>query len=149
MTKEIFSINEMDTFAKEIANNIKNGDIICLCGDLGSGKTAFSQFFAKHMGIKEEITSPTFNIVNQYEIDDFYFFHFDVYRINSVEEIIDLGYEEYFFSNGICLIEWADLIKDIIPKKATWIYIKKDLEKGENYRLIEVVNGENISDRYK
>lgn len=145
MIKEVFSEKETQNFAMEIAKNVKKGDIYCLCGELGAGKTNFSKAFAKGLGIKEEITSPTFTIVNEYRENDISLFHFDVYRINDIEELYEIGYEEYFFSNGVCLIEWAELIKEIIPQNAIWINIKKNIEKGENYRIIEVIKIEDTS----
>lgn len=145
MIKEVFSEKETQNFAMEIAKNVKKGDIYCLCGELGAGKTNFSKAFAKGLGIKEEITSPTFTIVNEYRENDISLFHFDVYRINDIEELYEIGYEEYFFSNGVCLIEWAEFIKEIIPQNAIWINIKKNIEKGENYRIIEVMKIEDTS----
>lgn len=145
MKIEVFSEKETQDIAYNIAKNSKKGDIFCLSGDLGTGKTQFSKGFAKGLLIDEHITSPTFTIVNEYETSEIKFYHFDVYRINDIEELYDIGYEEYFFGDGICLIEWAELIKDIIPKNATWIKIYKNLEKGENYRVIEVIKNEYIS----
>nr|WP_317358523.1 tRNA (adenosine(37)-N6)-threonylcarbamoyltransferase complex ATPase subunit type 1 TsaE [uncultured Tyzzerella sp.] len=145
MKIEVFSEKETKEIAYDIAKNAKKGDIYCLCGDLGTGKTQFSKGFSKGLLIDEDITSPTFTIVNQYDEGRLPFYHFDVYRINDIEELYDIGYEEYFFGEGVCLIEWAELIKDIIPKNATWIKIYKNLEKGEDYRLIEVIKNEHIS----
>lgn len=138
MKVEVFSQKETEDLAYDIAKKSKKGSVYCLCGELGTGKTHFSKGFAKGLGISEEITSPTFTIVNEYK-GDMPFYHFDVYRIADIEEMYDIGYEEYIFSDGVCLIEWAELIKDIIPKDAIWITIKKDLTKDENYRLIEVI----------
>lgn len=140
MIKEIFSEKETEVFAMELGKKAKKGEIYCLLGELGAGKTHFSKAFAKGLGIEEEITSPTFTIVNEYREASLPLFHFDAYRINDVEELYDIGYEEYFFGEGVCLVEWAELIKEIIPKNSTWINIKKDLEKGEDYRIIEVIN---------
>ena len=145
MKIEVFSEKETKNIAYNMAKNAKAGDIYCLCGDLGTGKTQFSKGFCKGLLIKQHITSPTFTIVNEYYEGVLPFYHFDVYRINNLEEMYDIGYEEYFFSNGICLIEWAEIIKDIIPKSAVWIKMYKNLEKGENYRLIEVIKNECIS----
>ncbi|WP_317368113.1 tRNA (adenosine(37)-N6)-threonylcarbamoyltransferase complex ATPase subunit type 1 TsaE [uncultured Tyzzerella sp.] len=145
MKIEVFCEDDTKEIAYNIAKNAKSGDIYCLCGDLGTGKTQFSKGFSKGLLIEEDITSPTFTIVNEYDKGKLPFYHFDVYRINDVEELYDIGYEEYFFGNGVCLIEWAELIKDIIPKNATWIKIYKNLEKGEDYRIIEVIKDEHIS----
>lgn len=138
MNIETFSEKETQKIAENIGKKAKSGEIYCLCGDIGVGKTQFSKGFAKGMSISEHITSPTFTIVNEYN-GNMPFFHFDVYRINNIGEFFDIGYEEYFFSEGVCLIEWADMIMDIIPKNAIWINIKKDIERGEEYRLIEVL----------
>lgn len=144
MKIEVFSEQETKDIAYNIAKNAKKGDIYCVSGDLGAGKTHFSKGFAKGLLIEEHITSPTFNIVNEYTQGTILFYHFDVYRITDIQEMYDIGYEEYFFGEGVCLIEWAELVKEIIPKNATWIKITKNLEKGENYRLIEVIKNENF-----
>lgn len=144
MKIEVFSEQETKDIAYNIAKNAKKGDIYCVSGDLGAGKTHFSKGFAKGLLIEEHITSPTFNIVNEYTQGTLLFYHFDVYRITDIQEMYDIGYEEYFFGEGVCLIEWAELVKEIIPKNATWIKITKNLEKGENYRLIEVIKNENF-----
>ena len=145
MKIEVFSEKETKEIAYNIAKNAKKGEIYCLCGDLGTGKTQFSKGFSKGLLINEDITSPTFTIVNEYNDGKLPFYHFDVYRINDIEELYEIGYEEYFFGNGVCLVEWAELIKEIIPKDATWIKIYKNLEKGEDYRVIEVIKNEYTS----
>jgi len=133
------SSSEVDTFelAKKISQKAKKGEIYCLDGDLGAGKTHFAKGFAFGLGVEREITSPTFTIMNIYEAD-IPFYHFDVYRLSGFQEMEAIGYEEYFFGEGICLIEWSEIIKEIIPNSAVKITIKKNFEKGENYRLIEV-----------
>ncbi|MBS4960394.1 MAG: tRNA (adenosine(37)-N6)-threonylcarbamoyltransferase complex ATPase subunit type 1 TsaE [Clostridiales bacterium] len=132
------SAEETRQFAYQLGKKAKSGDIFCLDGDLGVGKTVFTQGFASGLGVSDPyITSPTFTIINEYE-GRLKLFHFDVYRITSIEEMDDTGYEEYFFSDGVCLVEWAELIKEIIPEKAVWIKISKDLSQGENFRLIDV-----------
>lgn len=141
---ETYSQTETMNFAYQMGKNSKKGDVFCLCGDLGVGKTQFTKGFAKGLGINDDITSPTFTIVNEYSTNNFQFYHFDVYRISNIDELYDIGYEEYFFSEAICLIEWADMIKDIIPQNATWITITKNLQNSEDYRLIEVVKNDNI-----
>lgn len=138
MIKETFSSDETKKFAFEIAKNAKPSNIYCLIGDLGAGKTVFTKGFAEGLGIKEDVTSPTFTIINEYNDSEIPFYHFDVYRLESSDELFDLGYDEYFYGNGVCLIEWADKIRDFIPDDAVWIYIKKDLNKDEDYRIIEV-----------
>lgn len=139
MKIEVFSPDETKNIAENMAKSAKQGDIFCLVGDLGAGKTQFSKGFAKGLLIEEDITSPTFTIVNEYNEARLPFFHFDVYRINNIEELYDIGYEEYFFGKGVCLIEWAELIEKILPKGITWIKIHKNIEKGDNYRIIEVI----------
>lgn len=133
------SFTEQETFdiAYKIANEAKAGDIYCLIGDLGVGKTIFSKGFAKGLGIEEHITSPTFTIVQEYE-GKMPLYHFDIYRIEDIEELELIGYEDYFFGNGVCLVEWANNVEEAIPKEAKWIYIDKDLEKGFDYRKITI-----------
>lgn len=128
-----------DTFklGKKLGAKAKKGDIYCLKGDLGVGKTVFTKGLAEGLDIKQNITSPTFTIVNIYE-GRLPLYHFDVYRINEVEEMYEIGYEEMFFGDGVCLIEWAEIIENIIPKSAIWIDIKKDYSKNEDYRIITV-----------
>ena len=138
MVKETFTPEETKQFGCELGKNAKPGDIYCLDGDLGVGKTVFTQGFAKGLGVEDEyITSPTFTIINEYE-GRLKLYHFDVYRIGSLEEMDDTGYEDYFFGDGVCLVEWAELIDELIPKEAVWIKIEKDLEKGFEYRKITV-----------
>ena len=138
MVKETFTPEETKQFGFELGKNAKSGDIYCLDGDLGVGKTIFTQGFAKGLGVEDEyITSPTFTIINEYE-GRLKLYHVDVYRIGSLEEMDDTGYEDYFFGDGVCLVEWAKLIDELIPKEAVWIKIEKDLEKGFEYRKITV-----------
>lgn len=136
---EKISLSEQETFALafDLAKNLKSGSIVCLDGDLGVGKTVFAKGFAKGLGIEEEITSPTFTIVNTYE-GERTLHHFDMYRISDISELEEIGYEEYFFSDAICLIEWASLVEDIIPSDAIKIEIEKDLEQGLEYRRIRM-----------
>lgn len=133
---ESFSPQQTESIGFELGQKAKAGDIYCLSGDLGVGKTVFTRGFAKGLGVEEEyITSPTFTIINEYD-GRLNLYHFDVYRIGSIEEMDDTGYEEYFFGDGVCLIEWAELIEEIIPPDAVWINIEKDLDKGFDYRRI-------------
>lgn len=133
------SFTEQETFdiAYKIASQAKSGDIYCLIGDLGVGKTIFSKGFAKGLEIEEHITSPTFTIVQEYE-GNMPLYHFDIYRIEDIEELELIGYEDYFFGNGVCLVEWANNVPEAIPDEAKWIYIEKDLEKGFDYRKITI-----------
>ena len=128
---------------KKIGENAKPGQIYTLTGDLGVGKTVFTQGFASGLGITEPVNSPTFTIVQQYEEGRLPLYHFDVYRIGDVEEMEEIGYDDYFFGQGICLIEWADLIEEILPEKLIKVTIEKDLEKGFDYRRITVIGPEN------
>ena len=129
MVYETFSPSETEKIGFEMGKNASAGDIYCLSGDLGVGKTVFTRGFAKGLGVEDEyITSPTFTIINEYE-GRLNLYHFDVY---------DTGYEDYFFGNGVCLVEWAELVKEIIPENAKWITVEKDLSKGDDYRKITV-----------
>ncbi len=136
------SFGEKDTFefGKKFGEQVKSGDVCLLHGDLGVGKTVFTKGFAQGLGIMEPITSPTFTLIQEYEEGRLPLYHFDVYRIGDVEEMYDLGFEEYFYGEGVCLIEWASRIKEILPPSCYEITIEKDLEKGFDYRSI-VVSG--------
>jgi len=136
MERETF--NQQETFALglELGRAAKAGDIFCLEGDLGVGKTVFTQGFAAGLGIAEPVVSPTFTILQEYEEGRLPLYHFDVYRIAEPEEMEELGYEEFFFGTGVCLIEWAGLIRELIPPEAYWIRILKDYQKGFSYRKI-------------
>ena len=137
------SWSEQETFeiGKKMAENAVSGQICCLDGDLGVGKTVFSKGFAWGLGITEPVTSPTFTLVNEYEEGRLPLYHFDVYRIGCPDEMEEIGYEEYFFGNGVCLVEWSELIAELIPPEAFHITIRKNLEKGLDYREIIVEGG--------
>lgn len=128
------------TFAlgEQIGKESKPGQVYTLIGDLGVGKTVFTQGVARGLGITEPVNSPTFTIVQVYEEGRMPFYHFDVYRIGDVEEMEEIGYEDYFYGEGLCLIEWANLIEEILPPHYTRITIEKDLEKGFDYRKITI-----------
>lgn len=136
MVQESFC--EEDTFriGKELGHRAGQGEIYLLEGDLGVGKTIFAKGFAEGLGIMESVTSPTFTIIQEYESGRIPLYHFDVYRIADVEEMYELGYEGYFFGSGVCLVEWASLIQEILPAGCRTIQIVKDLEKGFDYRQI-------------
>ena len=127
-----------ETFAlgQKLGEQAKAGQIYTLNGDLGVGKTVFTQGIARGLGITEAVSSPTFTIVQVYEEGRMPFYHFDVYRIGDIEEMDEIGYEDYFYGNGLCMIEWANLIEEILPEKRHDISIEKDLEKGFDYRKI-------------
>ena len=112
------------------------GQIYCLSGDLGTGKTVLTKGFAAGLGIQEHITSPTFTIVNEYHDGKMPFYHFDVYRLCAPEELEEIGFEEYLSKDGVCLVEWAELFTEWIPSDAIWITVEKDFAKGEDYRKV-------------
>ena len=116
------------------------GQIVCLMGDLGVGKTVFTQGFAKGLGIDEPINSPTFTIVQEYHEGRIPLYHFDVYRIGDVREMDEIGYEEYFFGDGVCLIEWGNIIEELLPEDTIMVTIEKNLQRGFDYRQITIKN---------
>lgn len=136
----IESFEPGDTYAlgKKLGEQAEPGDVFCLNGDLGVGKTVFTQGFAAGLGITEPVNSPTFTIVQQYDSGRLPFYHFDVYRIGDVEEMEEVGYEDCFYGDGVTLIEWAGLISEILPETAVSVTIEKELEKGFDYRKITV-----------
>lgn len=133
---ETYAPEETLAFGELIGRDAKPGQIYTLNGDLGTGKTVFTKGFAKGLGIAETVSSPTFTIVQVYEEGRLPFYHFDVYRIGDVEEMDEIGYEDYFYGEGVCLIEWAGLIEEILPETVIRIKIEKDLDKGFDYRRI-------------
>lgn len=135
---ETYSPEETFEAGAELAKEAKAGQVYTLIGDLGVGKTVFTQGMAGGLGIEEPVNSPTFTIVQVYEEGRLPFYHFDVYRIGDVEEMDEIGYEDYFYGEGLCLIEWANLIEEILPDTYTQITIEKNLEKGFDYRLITI-----------
>ncbi|MDY5871482.1 MAG: tRNA (adenosine(37)-N6)-threonylcarbamoyltransferase complex ATPase subunit type 1 TsaE [Suilimivivens sp.] len=132
------SLRPEDTFAlgREIGEKTQPGTVFTLIGDLGVGKTVFTQGMAAGLGITEPVNSPTFTILQIYEEGRCPFYHFDVYRIGDISEMDEIGYEDCFYGEGVCLIEWADLIEEILPEHYTRITICKNLEKGFDYRKI-------------
>ena len=133
-----YSAKETYQIGEEIGRNAKPGSVYTLIGDLGVGKTVFTQGVANGLEITEPISSPTFTILQVYEEGRMPFYHFDVHRIGDVEEMEEIGYEDCFYGEGICFIEWANLIEEILPKKYTQVTIEKDLEKGFDYRKITI-----------
>ncbi|SFR73548.1 tRNA (adenosine(37)-N6)-threonylcarbamoyltransferase complex ATPase subunit type 1 TsaE [Anaeromicropila populeti] len=138
MIYESFKAEDTFLFGEQIGKACRPGEIYCLLGDLGVGKTVFTQGFAKGLGISEAVSSPTFTIIQEYEDGRIPFYHFDVYRISDIEEMYELGYEDYFYGEGVCLIEWAGLIKELLPETVKIISIEKDSEKGFDYRKIQL-----------
>lgn len=140
MTEVIESRSEKDTFAlgQKLGGDCRPGDIVLLNGDLGVGKTVFTKGFGKGLGIEEPISSPTFTIMQIYESGRLPLYHFDVYRIADPEEMDEIGYEDYFYGSGVTMIEWANLIEEILPQDYQEVQIEKDLEKGFDYRTITI-----------
>ena len=138
MVTETRSPEETYALGEKIGKAAQPGQIYTLTGDLGVGKTVFTQGVAAGLGITEPVSSPTFTIVQVYEEGRLPFYHFDVYRIGEVEEMDEIGYEDYFYGEGICLIEWSERIREILPEHPIQITIEKDLEKGFDYRKITV-----------
>ena len=135
---ETYSPEETFQAGKRLGEQAGKGQVYCLDGDLGVGKTVFTQGFAKGLGIQSDVNSPTFTIIQQYEEGHLPLYHFDVYRIGDISEMDEIGYEDCFFGGGVGLIEWAALVEEIIPETAIEIRIEKDLEKGFDYRKITV-----------
>ncbi len=139
MIWESFSAEDTFNIGKEIAATAKAGEVYCLDGDLGTGKTVFSQGFGAGLGVTEPVSSPTFTILKEYHEGRLPFCHFDVYRIGSDDEMDEIGYYDLIEGDGVCLIEWAKLIEDILPINYKTVTIKKDVDKGFDYRIIEII----------
>lgn len=138
MIIETFSEQETLELGKKLAQEAQPGQVFSLVGDLGVGKTVFTKGMAEGLGITEPVSSPTFTIVQVYEEGRMPFYHFDVYRIGDPEEMDEIGYEDYFYGQGICLVEWANLIEELMPEDTIHITIEKDLERGFDYRRITI-----------
>lgn len=138
MIYETFSAEETYELGKELGQNAKPGNVYALIGDLGVGKTVFTQGVAAGLEIKEHINSPTFTIVQVYEEGRLPFYHFDVYRIGDPEEMEEIGYEDYFYGEGVCFVEWANLIEELMPEHTVTVTIEKNPEKGFDYRKITI-----------
>lgn len=138
MIYETYSAEETAALGEKLGREAKPGDVCTLMGDLGVGKTVLTQGIAKGLGITEPISSPTFTIVQVYEEGRLPFYHFDVYRIGDIEEMDEIGYEDYFYGDGLCMIEWANLIEEILPERRSEVTIEKDLEMGFDYRRITI-----------
>lgn len=137
MVFESNSAEDTFAFGQKLGREAVPGEIICLDGDLGVGKTVFTQGFAAGLGIDDYVNSPTFNIVKEYEGGRLPLYHFDVYRIGDPSEMEEIGYEDYFYGQGVSIIEWPGQIEELLPKEARWVRIRKDLTKGFDYRRIE------------
>ena len=138
MVLETRSAGETFQVGKRLGEQAYPGQVFALNGDLGVGKTVFTQGLARGLGIEEPVSRPTFTIVQVYEEGRLPFYHFDVYRIGDVEEMDEVGFEDYVMGDGVSMIEWADLIREILPEKRTEVTIEKDLEKGFDYRRITI-----------
>lgn len=138
MVVETRSPEETFALGEKIGRSSKAGQVYTLVGDLGVGKTVFTQGLAKGLGIEEPISSPTFTIIQEYEGTRLPFYHFDVYRIGDIEEMDEIGFEDYIYGNGVCMIEWSNLIEEILPEDRVEIIIEKDLERGFEYRRVTV-----------
>ena len=139
---ETYSAKETAELGRRLGKEAKAGEVYTLIGDLGVGKTVFTKGIAEGLGITEPVNSPTFTIVQVYDTGRMPFYHFDVYRIGDIEEMDEIGYEDYFYGEGLTMIERANLIEEILPKKRKDIVIEKDLEKGFDYRKITVTEVE-------
>ena len=140
MEFETFSPEETLELGRKFGREAQPGEVYTLVGDLGVGKTVFTQGIVQGLGIAEPICSPTFTIVQVYEEGRMPFYHFDVYRIGDIEEMDEIGYEDYFYGDGLTMIEWANLIEEILPDHYREITIEKDLEKGFDYRKITILD---------
>ena len=138
MVIETRSPEETFETGRKLGEKAVPGQVFTLMGDLGVGKTVFTQGLARGLGIQEPVSSPTFTIVQVYEEGRLPFYHFDVYRIGDVEEMDEVGYDDYIMGDGVSMIEWADLIEEILPEKRTEVRIEKDLEQGFDYRKITI-----------
>ena len=144
MIIETNSAKETFLLGEKLGRQAAAGQIYTLNGDLGVGKTVFTQGVAAGLGIAEPVNSPTFTIIQEYEGGKLPFYHFDVYRIGDIEEMEEIGYDDYFFGEGVCLIEWAELIEELLPENIISITIEKNPEKGFDYRKITIEGVETL-----
>ena len=138
MVIESWKPEETFELGRKLGEEARPSSVYCLNGDLGVGKTVFTQGFAAGLGIEEQVSSPTFTIVQQYDGGRLPFYHFDVYRIGDVSEMDEIGYEDCFYGDGVSLVEWSNLIEEVLPEDVVTVTIEKDLEKGFDYRKITV-----------
>lgn len=130
-TLEIKNEEETKRFGLDFASELKAGDVVALIGDLGTGKTALTRYIAEGLGITARVNSPTFTIVKEYREGRLPLFHFDVYRVSNPDELFNIGVDEYFYGDGVCVVEWADLIEEILPENTRYIYIQYGPKEGE------------------
>ena len=138
MKYESYSAKDTESIGETFAKNVKPGDVICLCGNLGAGKTVFAKGFAKGLGINCDVTSPTFTILNEYHEGRLPLYHFDLYRLKDSNELLGIGYEEYFYGNGVTLVEWPKRAEALIPQDAMFITFETDFERNQDYRRITI-----------
>ena len=138
MEFEVNSISETTNIGEALGKLLNAGDIICLTGDLGTGKTHITKGIAKGLNITDNITSPTFNIVNEYDTGRLKFYHFDVYRVNDPDEIAAIGFDEYIFGDGVSVIEWSNYIEELIPDENLTIYLEKIPQLGSSFRKVTI-----------
>ena len=141
MEFETFSPEETLELGRKFGREAQPGEVYTLVGDLGVGKTVFTQGIAQGLGIEEPICSPTFTIVQEYHTGRMPFYHFDVYRIGDVSEMDEIGYEEYFYGDGVCIVEWGLMIEELLPDDCIFIEITKNTEKGFDYRRVSIKEG--------
>ena len=136
-----YTKNEFETMqlAAKLGEKAEPGQVFCLAGDLGTGKTVFAKGFARGLNITEDVVSPTFTIVHEYHQGRLPFYHFDIYRIPDGDALYDIGFDEYVDGRGVCLIEWADQIPEEMPEDACWIRVEKDPSQGPDFRRIEIL----------
>ena len=144
--EETHSAEETFLLGKRLGEGVQAGAVYALNGDLGVGKTVFTQGFAAGLGIREPVNSPTFTILQIYEEGRIPLYHFDVYRIGDPEEMFEIGFEDYLYGEGVCLIEWAELVADLLPEKTVSVTIRKDPAKGMDYRRVEIRQERNYED---
>lgn len=138
MELDVFSPKETYDAGRRVARRLEPGTVVCLVGDLGAGKTVFTQGVADGLGIDGPVCSPTFTLIQEYDGGRVPLYHFDVYRIDGPWDMDDLGYEEYFYGKGVCLVEWGNLIEELLPENTVYINITKDNTKGFDYRHISI-----------
>ena len=130
-TLKIKNEEETRRFGLDLAHELKAGDVVALMGDLGTGKTALTRYIAEGLGITARVNSPTFTIVKAYREGRLPLFHFDVYRVSDPDELFNIGADEYFYGDGVCVVEWADLIEELLPEDTRYIYIEYGPKEGE------------------
>ena len=130
-TLKIKNEEETRRFGLDLAHELKAGDVVALMGDLGTGKTALTRYIAEGLGITARVNSPTFTIVKEYREGRLPLFHFDVYRVSDPDELFNIGADEYFYGDGVCVVEWADLIEELLPEDTRYIYIEYGPKEGE------------------